>query len=140
MITLIAIPAATTRRNPRFNSNADVWGSIENGTEWPNGIAILMSFVAVIWTLSGYDAPFHLCTSSALFAKLHANGLVAEECSNAAVAVPKAIAMTATSGGLLGWFLMLVIAYTVIDIPAAIGSDVGQPFIAYLRRRFFLSI
>ncbi|GME91472.1 unnamed protein product [[Candida] boidinii] len=59
---------------PKFNSNSFAW-SIDNFTEWPDGIAILMSFMAVIWTMSGYDSPFHL----------------AEECSNAQIATPRAI-------------------------------------------------
>ncbi len=75
-----------------------------------------MSFVAVIWTMSGYDAPFHL----------------AEECSNAAVASPRAIVLTSGVGGAFGWFLQLVVAYTVIDIDDVLGSDLGQPWAAYL--------
>ncbi|EIM79395.1 amino acid permease [Stereum hirsutum FP-91666 SS1] len=115
IIVLVIIPSATTNRDPRFNPSSEVWGTISNETEWPNGIAILMSFISVIWTMSGYDAPFHL----------------SEECSNAAIASPRAIVLTAETGGLLGWFLMLVIAYTVRDIPAVIGSELGQPFVAY---------
>ncbi|KAG9005132.1 hypothetical protein FRB94_001824 [Tulasnella sp. JGI-2019a] len=118
IIVIILIPSATTNRDPRFNSSSDVWGTISNGTEWPNGIAILMSFVSIIWTMSGYDAPFHL----------------AEECSNAQIATPRAIVMTAATGGLLGWILMLVIAYTVVDIPSTLDSQYGQPFVSYLQQ------
>lgn len=66
--------------------------------------------------MSGYDAPFHL----------------SEECSNASTAAPRAIVMTAGLGGLLGWALQLVVAYTVVDIPAALASPLGQPWAAYL--------
>jgi len=66
--------------------------------------------------MSGYDAPFHL----------------SEECSNAAVASPRAIVMTSGFGGLFGWFLQLVTAYTVIDIPSVIDSPLGQPWASYL--------
>jgi len=62
------------------------------------------------------DAPFHL----------------SEECSNANVAAPRAIVMTSGFGGLAGWALQLVVAYTVIDIPSVIESDLGQPWAAYL--------
>lgn len=120
MATLIAtitlIPAATNREHrnlTRFTPSSEVWGDIENTTEWPNGIAILMSFLSVIWTMSGYDSPFHL----------------AEECSNANIATPRAIVMTSTFGGIFGFFLQLVVAYTIVDIPAAIAAD--QPFAAY---------
>ena len=105
-IVIILIPAATTN-SPKFTDSPTVWGTITNGTDWPDGIAILMSSVGVIWTMSGYDAPFHL----------------AEECSNANVASPRAIVLTSTFGGVLGWVLQLVIAYTVTDIASVLGAN-----------------
>lgn len=68
--------------------------------------------------LSGYDAPFHL----------------SEECSNANIASPRAIVLTSGVGGVFGWFLQLVVAYTVVDIEAALDSDLGQPYAAYLQQ------
>lgn len=65
---------------------------------------------------SGYDAPFHL----------------SEECSNANIAAPRAIILTSGVGGIFGWFLQLVVAYTVIDIDDVLGSDLGQPWASYL--------
>lgn len=102
---------------PKFNTNPVAW-SFDNQTDFPNGIACLMSFLGVIWSMSGYDSPFHL----------------AEECSNAAVAAPRAIVMTATIGGAVGFLFMIAIAYTVVDI-AEIAADpqgLGQPFVTYL--------
>lgn len=117
LVVIIMIPTSVTGSadTPKFLPSSQVW-SIQNGTEWPDGIAVLMSFIAIIWTMSGYDAPFHL----------------SEECSNASVASPRAIVMTAGVGGLAGWALQLVVAYTVIDIPSVIGSDLGQPWASYL--------
>lgn len=40
--------------------------------------------------------------------------------------------MTSGIGGLAGWALQLVVAYTVIDIPSVLDSDLGQPWAAYL--------
>jgi len=40
--------------------------------------------------------------------------------------------LTSTTAGVFGWFLQLVVAYTVVDIGAALQSDLGQPFAAYL--------
>jgi amino acid transporter len=60
IIVIIVIPASTNRPSQglsRFNSSSDVWGNFYIGTDWPNGIAVLMSFLSVIWTMSGYDAP-----------------------------------------------------------------------------------
>jgi amino acid transporter len=116
-VVIIMIPASVTGTptTPKFFPSSQVW-SIQNGTDWPDGVAVLMSFIAIIWTMSGYDAGFHL----------------SEECSNAAVASPRAIVMTSTVGGIAGWALQLVVAYTVIDIPSVIASDLGQPWASYL--------
>lgn len=82
VIALIIILAKADRKEintgvslPRFASTNKVWGEIHNGTEFPDGIAIMMSFVSVIWTMSGYDSAMH----------------VSEECSNADIASPRAI-------------------------------------------------
>lgn len=40
--------------------------------------------------------------------------------------------MTSGFGGLFGWFLQLVVAYTVIDIDNVLNSDLGQPWAAFL--------
>ncbi|KAL0254310.1 GABA/polyamine transporter [Diplodia seriata] len=116
---IIMIPAGTNREDqglPRFTPSSEVWGTIYEGMDFPAGIRVLSSFIGVIWTMSGYDSPFHL----------------AEECSNANVASPRAIVMTSGVGGLFGWFLQLVVAYTVVSIDDVLDSDLGQPFAAYL--------
>jgi amino acid transporter len=108
LIVVICILAAVSTRPsqglPKYNSSHAVWTEIYDGMEFPAGIRILASFVSVIWTMSGYDAPFHL----------------AEECSNANVASPRAIVLTAGLGGIFGWFLQIVTAYTVVDIDAVL--------------------
>ncbi|RAL59695.1 hypothetical protein DID88_000328 [Monilinia fructigena] len=63
------------------------------------------------WTMAGYDAPFHL----------------SEECSNANIAGPRAIILTAQLGLWLGWASILVIAYTVKDIQDVVSGQYGQP-------------
>ncbi|KAF3001251.1 hypothetical protein E8E13_003337 [Curvularia kusanoi] len=119
LVVIILIPAGTDRESrglPRFTSSDKVWGTIYEGTSFPAGISVLMSFIGVIWTMSGYDSAFHL----------------AEECSNANIAAPRAIVLTSATGGIFGWFLQLVVAYTVVDIDSVLESDLGQPFAAYL--------
>ncbi|KAH8881921.1 amino acid transporter [Thozetella sp. PMI_491] len=97
---------------PKFNDSHNVWTKFQNGTEWPIAWATIMGFLTPIWTLAGYDAPFHL----------------SEECSNANVAGPRAIVMTAQSGLWIGWAIILVIVYTVYDIDDVINGQYGQPF------------
>ncbi|MCJ1279174.1 hypothetical protein MMC21_006998 [Puttea exsequens] len=119
VVVIILIPASTNRQEqgyPRFTDSKTVWGEFYAGTDFPNGVALLMTFVAVIWTMSGYDAPFHL----------------SEECSNANIAAPRAIVLTSGVGGLFGWFLQLVVGYTVISIDDVLDSDLGQPWASYL--------
>lgn len=105
----------------KFNSNSMAWG-FDNLTDYPDGIATLIAFLGVIWTMGGYDSPFHL----------------AEECANAASAVPKAIIMTSSIGGLVGFLFMIAIAYTVVDVKeiAADPMGLGQPFVTYLSQIF----
>ncbi|KAI0968885.1 amino acid permease-domain-containing protein [Xylaria arbuscula] len=114
IITIIIIPT-TTNNVPKFQPSSVAWG-VQNFTDWPDGVAVLMSFLAICWTMSGYDAPFHL----------------AEECSNAAVASPRAIIMTAATGSVFGFVLNTLIAYTITDIDAVINTPLGQPWAAYL--------
>ncbi|KAK5106277.1 GABA/polyamine transporter [Lithohypha guttulata] len=119
LVVIVVIPACNDREErglSKWNSSSEVFGHFYEGTEFPNGIAMLMSFIAVIWTMSGYDAPFHL----------------AEECSNANIASPRAIVLTSSVGGVMGWFLQLVTAYVVVDIDLVLGSDLGQPWAALL--------
>ncbi|KAG7881636.1 hypothetical protein KL905_000878 [Ogataea polymorpha] len=117
-ISFVIILGGNTRSDqglPKFNNNDMAWG-ITNFTEWPNGICILMSFMAVIWTMSGFDSPFHL----------------AEECSNAQLATPRAIVLTASVGGVLGFVFQLAMAYTIVDVDDAVNDELGQPYVSFL--------
>lgn len=102
---------------PKFNTNSQAW-LLDNQTDFPTGVAMLISFLGVIWAMSGYDAPFHL----------------SEECSNATVAAPRAICLTATVGGGIGFIFMMAIAYTIVSIKEVAEDplQLGQPFVAYL--------
>lgn len=111
LIFVIWFPVGSINQ-PKTNSSHEVWTSFENGTEWPIGWATIMGFLTTIYTMSGYDAPFHLC----------------EECSNSNIASPRSIVMTAQSGLWIGWMVILVIAYCVKDIPAILNGQYQQPF------------
>ena len=95
LVFVIWMPVGSIN-TPKTNPNSEVWTSegIVNGTEWPTGFAFMMGFLSVIWTMSGYDAPFHL----------------SEESSNANIAAPRAIVMTAQLGLYLGFACILAIA------------------------------
>lgn len=48
---------------------------------------------------------------------------LSEECSNASVATPRSIVMTAASGSVLGFILNVLIAYTIQDVEQIFESD-----------------
>lgn len=53
-LVIIMIPAATNRESqglPKFTPASEVWGTFYEGTDFPNGVALLMTFVAGIWTM-----------------------------------------------------------------------------------------
>lgn len=110
IIFLIWFPVGSINR-PKMNTDDFVWTQVINGTDWPTGISFLCGFLSVIWTISGFDAPFHL----------------SEESSNANIAAPRAIVMTAQFGLYLGFAIILVIAYTVNNIPDVVAGSLGQP-------------
>ncbi|CUM67377.1 uncharacterized protein PRCAT00005071001 [Priceomyces carsonii] len=112
-IVCITLLAGNKRESPRFNSNHQVWSDFLNMTDWPNGIAMLMSFLCTIWAQAGFDGAFHL----------------SEECSNADIAVPRAIVTSTTVGSAMGFLFLIVISYTLIDLPSVVSS--GFPFAAY---------
>jgi amino acid transporter len=115
IIVIILIPTASIM-DPKFRPTYEVWSNIDNGTDFSNGIAILVSFISVMWAMSGFDAPFHL----------------SEECAIADVASPRAIVWTSAIGGIFGWILQVLVAYTVVDVGAVLNSDLGQPWATYL--------
>lgn len=123
VIVIILIPAGTNRESqglPRFTPSSEVWGTIYQGTDFPKGVGILMSFVAVIWTMSGYDSPFHL----------------AEECSNANIASPRAIVMTSGTGGLAGWGLQLIVVSSDLNLYRSAKQLLTSSSTGIHRRRY----
>lgn len=118
VIAFVMLLAGNQRKSlglSKFNSNGVAW-AITNETEWPDGVAVIMSFLACIWCICGFDSPFHL----------------AEECANAQMATPRAIVSTAVCGAIFGFIFQLAIVYTVVDIDDILTSSSGQPFIAFL--------
>lgn len=54
IVVIVLIPAGTNRDKqglPKFASSKVVWGDYYSGTDYPNGLALLMTFVALIWTM-----------------------------------------------------------------------------------------
>ncbi|KAL9103529.1 MAG: hypothetical protein Q9163_001447 [Psora crenata] len=67
-IVVILIPASTNRKEqglPKFTETSSVWGDFYPGTDFSNGVSLLMSFVAVIWAMRCVmvDTWMHILTS-----------------------------------------------------------------------------
>ncbi|KAH9910794.1 amino acid/polyamine transporter I, partial [Amylocystis lapponica] len=65
---IIALPAVTP--DEFVNTARYAFGGFENLSGWPNGFAFVLSFLAPLWTISGFDSSLH----------------ISEEASNASVA------------------------------------------------------
>ncbi|KAJ8454180.1 hypothetical protein ONZ51_g13181 [Trametes cubensis] len=110
LAVIIAVPAATPAEFKNTASYA--FGGFANFYGWPNGFAFILSFLAPMWTVGGFDAPVH----------------ISEEASNARTVVPWAIVSSVGIAGLLGWVINVVIAfYMGTDLEGIMANPIGQP-------------
>lgn len=110
LITCIGLPLYKGSEN--LNSGAFVFGELDNLTEWPKGWAFISAWLSAIWTIGAFDSCVHM----------------AEEASNAAIAVPFGIIGSISMCGILGFIVLCVVAATMnIDISATLATTSGQP-------------
>ncbi|KAH9896732.1 APC amino acid permease [Cubamyces lactineus] len=115
LAVIIAVPAATPAKFKNTASYA--FGGFANFYGWPNGFAFVLSFLAPMWTVGGFDAPVH----------------ISEEASNARTVVPWAIVSSVAIAGLLGWVINVVIAfYMGTDLEGIMANPIGQPMATIL--------
>jgi amino acid transporter len=107
---IIALPAATPKE---FRNTASfALGNFTNLNGWANGYAFILSFLAPLWTICGFDACVH----------------ISEEASNAATAVPWAIVNAIGIAGVLGWAINVSLAFCMgTDLDDLLNSPIGQP-------------
>ncbi|KAI0264624.1 amino acid/polyamine transporter I [Gloeopeniophorella convolvens] len=121
LVVIIAVPAATP--NEFKNSAKIVFTStgFQNLSGWPNGFAFILSFLTPLWTVAGFDSPVH----------------ISEEASNARVAVPWAIVGSTGVAVVLGWGIMLALAFNMgTDTASIMSSQYGQPMAQILFNSF----
>ncbi|KAI0646185.1 APC amino acid permease [Trametes meyenii] len=112
---IVGLPAATPREFR--NTGSYVFGGFANFYGWPNGFAFVLSFLAPLWTIGGFDAPVH----------------ISEEASNARVVVPWAIVCAVSTASVLGWVINVVVAFCMgADLDAIMDSPTGQPMATIL--------
>ncbi|KAJ6485427.1 APC amino acid permease [Mycena vitilis] len=113
LVMIVALPAATPV--DLKNSAKYAFGSFENLTPWPPGLAFILSFLAPL--VRGFDAGVH----------------ISEEARNANVAVPWAIIYAMGVGTSLGFGVQIALAFCMgpntLDI---LSSPVQQPLATIL--------
>ncbi|KAG1743357.1 amino acid/polyamine transporter I [Suillus occidentalis] len=99
LIIIIALPIATP---PDYRNSASLaLGDFTNSSGWPSGFAFILSLMAPLQTIGGYDASVHM----------------SEEASNAASAIPWAIVRINVS-----------LAFCMgTDVGSVFNSPIGQP-------------
>lgn len=99
---------------PELGSNASVWLTTRNEGGWPTqGLSYCVGFLGNVATFVGADASVHL----------------AEEVSNAAVNIPRAIIGAMLINGSVGFAMMVTILYCLGDIDSVLNAQTEFPFI-----------
>ncbi|TFK86126.1 APC amino acid permease [Polyporus arcularius HHB13444] len=99
------------------NSASFAFGGFTSLYDWPNGFAFVLSFLAPLWTIGGFDAPVH----------------ISEEASNARTAVPWAIISGVGAAGVLGWAINVALAFNMgKDMESIVSNPIGQPMATIL--------
>ncbi|KAJ7142136.1 APC amino acid permease [Mycena crocata] len=119
LVIIIGMPIATPKE---FHNDAHfAFGDLENFSNWPTKYGFILSFMAPLWAIGGFDACVH----------------ISEEASNATVAVPWAMVAATTLGSILGWALNVTIAFCMgPNIGDILGSVTGQPMSTILFNSF----
>lgn len=109
-IVIIALPIATPREYR--NSASFALGNFTNLAGWPSGFAFILSFMAPLYSIGGYDASVHM----------------SEEASNAATAIPWAIISSIAVSVVLGWGINVSLAFCMgTNLESILNGPIGQP-------------
>lgn len=99
---------------PDKGSAASVWLTANNGGGWPTqGLSYCVGFLGNVATFVGADASVHL----------------AEEVSNAAVNIPRAILGAMLINGAVGFAMIITVLYCLGDVDSVLASKTGFPYI-----------
>ncbi|KAI1618659.1 amino acid permease-domain-containing protein [Exophiala viscosa] len=110
----IAITAVIWACTPTQNTSHFVFTTALNEGGWSTqGLSYCIGFMGNVATFVGADASVHM----------------AEEVSNAAVNIPRAIICSMFINGAVGFTMMLTILYNLGDVDTVLESATGYPFI-----------
>ncbi|KAG2354803.1 amino acid transporter [Suillus spraguei] len=109
-IVIIALPIATP--SEFRNSASYAFGDFTNLNGWPSVFAFVLSLLAPLWTIGGYDSSVH----------------ISEEASNATSAIPWAIIGSIAVSAALGWGINVSLTFCMgTDLEGILNSPIGQP-------------
>ncbi|CAK4023939.1 related to GABA transport [Lecanosticta acicola] len=110
----VAILVTLLVMTPELGSAESVWLTSLNEGGWPTqGLSYCVGFLGNVATFVGADASVHL----------------AEEVSNAAVNIPRAILGAMTINGVVGFAMMVTVLYCLGDVDSVLNTNTGYPFI-----------
>lgn len=117
LITLASFLVITitclSRSSGKFEPSANVWATFLNDSGWSSGgVAFLTGLVSPNYMYAGIDGALHL----------------AEDCTNAATAVPWALVSTLTIGFATSFAFMIAMLYCTHDLQAVVESSTGSVF------------
>ena len=114
LLGFVAIIATLWATTPHIGSSSSVWATALNEGGWPTqGLSYCVGFLGNVATFVGADASVHL----------------AEEVSNAAVNIPRAILGAMLINGAVGFVTMITVLYCLGDITKVLATATGFPFI-----------
>jgi choline transport protein len=97
-------------RSPTKQTSDFVWVEFQNNSGWSSdSIAFLISLVNANYIYSGLDGAIHL----------------AEECKNAAVAVPQALLATIVIGFVTAFAFVVAMVYSMTDFDQVLTTATG---------------
>lgn len=106
---IVIVITCLARTAPDFQSTGTVWTTFLNDSGWSNGIAFLTGLVSPNYMYAGIDGAVHL----------------AEECSNPAVVVPRALMSTLCIGFITSFILAISMMYCTRDMEAVVSTTTG---------------
>lgn len=108
----VCIVLGTTTPSEYRNTASYAFGGWYNETGWSSAAAFMLAFMCPAWTIASYDSCVH----------------ISEEASNAAKAVPMGIFFSIVSSAILGFGILVALAFNMgTDLDPIVNSQYGQP-------------
>lgn len=114
ILGFVAIVATLWALTPHYTPSSVVWTKTIDSGGWGSvGLSLCVGFLGNVATFVGADASVHM----------------AEEVSNPALNIPRAILGAMVINGAVGFIMMITTLYCLGDIKTVLGTATGYPFI-----------